>query len=502
VATITYGNGAKTLYTYNHAGWVTAIRHEKAEQSLILLLGYGYSPDGLITSISESGGPGGWATTTFTYDNRNRLIQEFRDGLGLYAFAYTYDQGGNRLTKTDDFNSRLTTYHYDLEDTQYYQSKNNRLMYYEVHNITVPETPVLMEKVYYEYQGEGPSKGHPTRVVYATMDPVTHQPAAYAAADLTYNHQGELWFVTQEHWAADDVFCDYRARDRITEFRGNGRARYMARQRNPYLDEYGGSEWQVLPETAVWSDYDGDVIYGDYVVDPNEGTIVERTAYLPAIGEMDSATGAVTYYHADHLGTLRATTDGAGLVSSRLILTAFGETVAVDGTVSTRYQYAGEWGYESALGAPGHGGAPGQSALPWQHVGHRWYEPSTGRFLQRDPIGILGGLNVYAYAGSTPSLRVDPMGLDSWLTDLGKGFQSAGNIVVGAGCAITLYGILTAGPPTAGASIPPAVALGGLTATVGGISIGIGEILIQLDRLQPPEHRGPEHWRDPPWRDM
>ncbi|MGH7301864.1 MAG: RHS repeat-associated core domain-containing protein [Candidatus Rokuibacteriota bacterium] len=30
----------------------------------------------------------------------------------------------------------------------------------------------------------------------------------------------------------------------------------------------------------------------------------------------------------------------------------------------------------------------------------RYYDPNTGRFAQRDPIGISGGLNLYAYANS------------------------------------------------------------------------------------------------------
>ena len=44
------------------------------------------------------------------------------------------------------------------------------------------------------------------------------------------------------------------------------------------------------------------------------------------------------------------------------------------------------------------------------HVGYRWYDPATGRFLQRDPIGIRGGTNVYAYVNNAPTGLVDPDG--------------------------------------------------------------------------------------------
>ncbi|MGB2987892.1 MAG: RHS repeat-associated core domain-containing protein [Phycisphaerae bacterium] len=41
----------------------------------------------------------------------------------------------------------------------------------------------------------------------------------------------------------------------------------------------------------------------------------------------------------------------------------------------------------------------------------RYYDPLIGRFLQRDPIGIRGGLNVYAYVRNAPTIRIDPDGL-------------------------------------------------------------------------------------------
>ena len=44
-------------------------------------------------------------------------------------------------------------------------------------------------------------------------------------------------------------------------------------------------------------------------------------------------------------------------------------------------------------------------------MGARWYDPLTGRFLQRDPIGIAGGLNVYLYGDGKPVVLVDPSGV-------------------------------------------------------------------------------------------
>ena len=79
--------------------------------------------------------------------------------------------------------------------------------------------------------------------------------------------------------------------------------------------------------------------------------------------------------------------------------TAFGELVDGD---NHRYGYAGAWGYQS------------HDDLPYLHVGYRYYDPNSGRFLQRDPIGVLGGGNVYRYVMNAPANIVDPTGLWSW----------------------------------------------------------------------------------------
>jgi RHS repeat-associated protein len=41
---------------------------------------------------------------------------------------------------------------------------------------------------------------------------------------------------------------------------------------------------------------------------------------------------------------------------------------------------------------------------------HRYYDPTTGRYLRPDPIGLAGGINPYLYAGNNPANFADPKG--------------------------------------------------------------------------------------------
>ena len=89
--------------------------------------------------------------------------------------------------------------------------------------------------------------------------------------------------------------------------------------------------------------------------------------------------------------------------------------------------WAGQWGgyTDQATAAFGSGSSP-IIRYPLVLLGHRYYDPGAGRFLNRDPVGMEGGVNVYAYCTNNPVNLTDPLGL--WEVSVG-GFTFDGDVV-------------------------------------------------------------------------
>ncbi|MBI1334097.1 MAG: hypothetical protein GC165_14590 [Armatimonadetes bacterium] len=64
------------------------------------------------------------------------------------------------------------------------------------------------------------------------------------------------------------------------------------------------------------------------------------------------------------------------------------------------FQYKGQFGYY------------GDGLSNMYYCLHRFYDPGSGRWLSRDPIGYEGGANTYTYCEGNPVMMVDPYGTD------------------------------------------------------------------------------------------
>jgi len=243
----------------------------------------------------------------------------------------------------------------------------------------------------------------------------------------------EVNYVFGEQWRSVGGENDPRCNEETTyakEFRYDSpRQRYLVRTLDPVQAQAGNLVTHAtIPDE--WSDYSGDTIYGDWQV---AGWGYDTRAFQPGLARTDRTVDppVTRYEHTDLLGTSKMDTlnDLGGPSAPRETYTAFGERVCSlnnscpEISPFDRYGYVGVHGYQA------------DKDFPFLHVGARYYDPGSGRFLQRDPSGIADGSNVYAYLHNSPTSAVDPSGLysiDDFFADAGDAVA----VIIGAGSAI------------------------------------------------------------------
>ena len=104
------------------------------------------------------------------------------------------------------------------------------------------------------------------------------------------------------------------------------------------------------------------------------------------------------YFHYDHIGNLVQTVNASGQVTGDLFYTPFGEPIG--GTIH-KIDHNQPFGFSTKRG---------DFASGLLYFGYRFYVPHMERWLNRDPIGIDGGLNIYGYLEQNPIMYVDPNG--------------------------------------------------------------------------------------------
>ena len=404
-ATVTYGytnadltnlttpTGQKVVYSYNANHQVTSI----AINGTTLLSGVTYEP---------LGPPNGWTwgnntTEVRSYNTDGNLAQVN----GPESHAYTYDNALRIQKITNSSNSALSyTYGYDLLDrlnsgtatgtTQgfTYDANGNRLT--ETGTVAGTYTPSTTSN----------------RLSKVTGSPARTYSYDAAGNTLTYG---------------SDTFTYYNNGRLKTAKVGSSTTTYIYNALGQRIEKTGGPAGSVV----LFYDEAGHIL-GEY---SSTGALVQETVWMgdsPVATIRPGSPVLVYYVHADHLNAPRVVTQpSSNKIAWRWDTDPFGtatpnQNPAGLGTFVYNLRYPGQY-YDSESGL--------------SYNSRRDFDPTTGRYVESDPSGLIAGVNTYAYVRSNPLNYIDPSGLyclsNAWIDAIGGTVAGAvtGGLVGGLG---------------------------------------------------------------------
>lgn len=127
---------------------------------------------------------------------------------------------------------------------------------------------------------------------------------------------------------------------------------------------------------------------------------------LLSVKETDGTFAGVKHFTFDANGNVSEVLNTSGVLVAHYEYDAFGNTIASSGT----YQEANPWRFSTKLL---------DSTGSLYYFGYRYHNPSIGRWLNRDPIGISGGVNLYSFVNNSPVGMIDPNGKILIITGIG-----------------------------------------------------------------------------------
>ncbi len=364
--TMTDPQGGVITYAYDALNRLTTLTSPDG------LTTFGYDALGRRTSLTRPNG----TQTTATYDAASQLTDLVHTaGVStLSRVAYTYDPVGNRATRTTP--SGVAAYTYDALSrlTQAQQPD------------PVDPLQVLTESFAYDPVGNRTASHLATGQVHDAANRLLEDSAFTYQYDLT----GNLTSKTAKATGATTTYA-YDVENRLVAVAGPGLMASYA------YDPLGRRIARTVNGVATRYVYDQEDLLFEY----DKANVPQaRYTHGPGIDEplarTDLASGQIAFYQADGLGSITELTDGSGAVVQRYRYDAFGALLASPGTVTQPYTFTGrEFDAETGL----------------YYYRARYYDPTLGRFLQEDPIGTDGGLNLYVYVNNNPTNSIDPFGL-------------------------------------------------------------------------------------------
>ncbi len=524
VATTTDARHYTVTYSYDELNRLTLVSYPNGTST-----SYTYDRDNNIVKMADA-----HSTTTFAYDALNRLTKEsLTIGGSTYPLSYAYDGAGNvvstkypdgyTLPMTYDVLNRLKTLGTFAKFTYTADSQVATIKYGDgqvaTYSYTKRDQPkqILVKlgaakqmDLNYTYDKAGNVLTIGTeKYGYDALDRLTSSTGPWGSISYAYDAAGNRLALTQ-----NGVKTSY-SYNKVGELKTAGTTAYSYDSDGNMVKEVSGSTTMKYAY-----DYQDDLVTVTKVVGSTK-TLVQKNVFDGMGRRVEQVAGGVTtvymyqgtdviyykagstatklfyadgmqiaritgsttyYYHEDELGSVRleSTSTGGSYFSSNY--EPYGPQYGVSG--SDTFRYADE---------------PFDSSTGLYYMGERFYDPTTGRFLSRDPAGGPSddpqSMNAYAYARDNPLGYVDPTGMFWWSSHhLSQSrLLAAGAVALGIGVIFTggadlpLLGIdLAALGGIAGTAAITGLALTGLPLVALGTedeSPSVDELFAQLEAL-------------------
>ena len=412
-------NGVESTYGYDALDRVTSMVHERGHGGILDSFAYSYNAQGLCDQVVFADG----RATAYAYDALMRLASEVttsRDRAALGDFRHTLDLSGNRtrLRFSDNPATELTFAYNALNQLTGLSGTTPNAVNvtgtlpsaWTVEHVTVTPNADPAKSVAAEIrerffvarnveldlatgnaiEASSPdttSAGH--GVIPADVSDVVIDTTP--ALTFTYDANGNR---ASKHDGANETIYTYDELNRLTgiEYPDGSSTKFFC---DPLGRRFREEEWDAVPAKVSERRF----VYDGFepVLELDESNApVRELVWGPGGLLFEKAQDAYRYYLHDARGDVTAVTDEGGNLVAFYEYSAYGRVLTEAGSFSSRFLFAGK---------------PYHAKSGLYDFGCRWYDPQTAQWLTRDPLHVLGGLNLYQYALGDPVNLVDPYGL-------------------------------------------------------------------------------------------
>ncbi|MEW8660623.1 MAG: RHS repeat-associated core domain-containing protein [Candidatus Thiodiazotropha endolucinida] len=462
LATITDPDGRRTVNTYDEADQLASQAHyapgaTDPERTVT----YSYDPNGNLAGWND-----GAISATLVYDvNNHKTSEAVNYGSFSLTHSYTYDAAGNKHTYTGPDNITITyhrvndqlnrielpnegsitynSYRWNQPTRITYPGGSNRQTEYD--NLLRPtriltedpgQNPLLDHQYNYDDTGNILQKATQAKTVDydydllqrlteagATIQPETGDPQVEIEG-WQYDPNGNR---TQDNLNPGSWVYDLNDRLQaspvasygydqagntiskteggiVTHYRYNAEGR-LARIEDAnqtliaeYLyDPLGRRIRKQTQSEIIYFHYADEGLVGEF---DGSGNPIRLYGFQPdSIWTTDpiyqKTAQGYAFYQNDHLGMPQRLIQRNGATVWEGEFKAFGELTTGSGMWENRLRFAGQYFDQESN---------------YYYNYFRDYDPSTGRYVQEDPIGLRGGYNTYIYVHDNPLRYIDPTG--------------------------------------------------------------------------------------------